>query len=132
MRKNRQIAVIGAGLMGHGIALTLARAGQYVAITDPFEDARASVAARIGQSLKILGEDDKSIARILKKIEIVSTTGAAVKAAEVVFEAAPEKLDLKRKIFAEIEAVDTVIKSSFDRRLAVWARWKRLISLEQI
>lgn len=104
MRKNRQIAVIGAGLMGHGIALTLARAGQYVAITDPFEDARASVAVRIGESLKILGEDDKSIARILKKIEIVSTTGSAVKNAEVVFEAAPEKLDLKRKIFAEIEA----------------------------
>lgn len=114
MRKNRQIAVIGAGLMGHGIALTLARAGQYVAITDPFEDARASVAARIGQSLKILGEDDKSIARILKKIEIVSTTGAAVKAAEVVFEAAPEKLDLKRKIFAEIEehAPDNCILAS--------------------
>ena len=38
--KNRQIAVIGAGLMGHGIALTLARAGQYVALTDPFPEAR--------------------------------------------------------------------------------------------
>lgn len=44
MAKNLQTAVIGAGLMGHGIALTLARAGQYVAITDPVAEARNTVA----------------------------------------------------------------------------------------
>jgi 3-hydroxybutyryl-CoA dehydrogenase len=104
MRKNRQIAVIGAGLMGHGIALTLARAGQYVRITDPAADARASVAQRISDSLKTLGEPVKNIPAILKKIEIISTTAQAVSEAEVVFEAAPEKMALKQKIFAEIEA----------------------------
>ncbi|MCG3269544.1 3-hydroxyacyl-CoA dehydrogenase family protein [Yoonia sp. I 8.24] len=104
MRKNRQIAVIGAGLMGHGIALTLARAGQYVRITDPVADARASVAQRISDSLKALGEPVENIPAILKKIEIISTTAKAVAEAEVVFEAAPEKMDLKQKIFAEIEA----------------------------
>lgn len=103
MKKNRQIAVIGAGLMGHGIALTLARAGQYVLITDPVEDARASVSRRIMDSLKGMGESDEKIAKILKKIEITGSIERAVKNAEVVFEAAPEKLDLKRKIFAEIE-----------------------------
>ncbi|AKS47187.1 3-hydroxyacyl-CoA dehydrogenase [Octadecabacter temperatus] len=103
MKKNRQIAVIGAGLMGHGIALTLARSGQYVRITDPVVEARSTVSQRIMDSLKGLGESDERIAKILKKIEISGSTGAAVKDAEVVFEAAPEKLDLKRKIFAEIE-----------------------------
>jgi 3-hydroxybutyryl-CoA dehydrogenase len=114
MRKNIQTAVIGAGLMGHGIALTLARAGQYVCITDPFEEARATVAARISDSLKALGEDEKSIPKILKKIEISNTTAAAVKAAEFVFEAAPERLELKQKVFAEIEefAPDTCILAS--------------------
>jgi 3-hydroxybutyryl-CoA dehydrogenase len=103
MKKYRQIAVIGAGLMGHGIALTLARAGQNVCITDPFAKARATVSQRITDSLAALGEAKDNIPRILEKIEIVTSTAAAVKNAEVVFEAAPEKLELKQQIFAEIE-----------------------------
>ncbi|MDC0116094.1 3-hydroxyacyl-CoA dehydrogenase NAD-binding domain-containing protein [Octadecabacter sp.] len=103
MRKNIQTAVIGAGLMGHGIALTLARAGQYVHITDPMADARSTVAARISDSLKALGEPEANIPKILKKIEISRDIGIAVKSAEIVFEAAPEKLTLKQHIFAEIE-----------------------------
>jgi 3-hydroxybutyryl-CoA dehydrogenase len=103
MRKNCQIAVIGAGLMGHGIALTLARANQYVHIADPDEASRATVAQRMSDSLKVLGETEESIPKILKKIEISGSTAVAVSNAEFVFEAAPEKLDLKRKIFAEIE-----------------------------
>lgn len=101
--KKQQIAVIGAGLMGHGIALTLAKAGQYVAITDPFEEARATVSDRIRQSMEAMGDDETTIARALKMIEIFATTAGAVRQADVVFEAAPEKLDLKQKIFAEIE-----------------------------
>lgn len=112
--KKRQIAVIGAGLMGHGIALTLARAGQYVAITDPFPEARATVAARIRESMIAMGISEMEIARALKMIEIFDSTAGAVAKADVVFEAAPEKLDLKRKIFAEIEAhaPDTCILAS--------------------
>lgn len=115
MSKNRQMAVIGAGLMGHGIALTLARAGQYVAITDPAPAARASVAQRIGDSLKLLGTGDAEIARILKKIEIFETVPGAVAKAAFVFEAAPEKLELKQALFAEIEAAapeDAILASN--------------------
>ncbi|HMQ40059.1 MAG TPA: 3-hydroxyacyl-CoA dehydrogenase family protein [Paracoccus sp. (in: a-proteobacteria)] len=104
MRKNLQIAVIGAGLMGHGIALTLARAGQYVAVTDPSPEARAALAARVSESLSLMGESEAQIAKILKKIEIVDTIESAVKGAYAVFEAAPEKMALKQSIFAEIEA----------------------------
>jgi 3-hydroxybutyryl-CoA dehydrogenase len=104
MEKNQQFAVIGAGLMGHGIALTLARAGQYVTITDPVDEARASVSARIAESLGLMGESEARIAKILKKIEIVSSIPGAVGKAVAVFEAAPEKLELKQSIFAEIEA----------------------------
>lgn len=104
MRKKIQTAVIGAGLMGHGIALTLARAGQYVHITDPMREARATVAARISDSLKAMGETEQEILKILKRIEISGSIRLAVKSAEFVFEAAPEKLDLKQDIFAGIEA----------------------------
>jgi 3-hydroxybutyryl-CoA dehydrogenase len=102
--KNRQVAVLGAGLMGHGIALTLARAGQYVAITDPMPEARDAVSDRIAGSLRLLGESEAGIARALKRIEIFDTVAGAVKQAEFVFEAAPEKLALKQALFAEVEA----------------------------
>lgn len=102
--KRQHIAVIGAGLMGHGIALTLARAGHQLSITDPFADARASVADRIRSSMEAMGEAKDSIAAALENIQVVDSTAAAVRSADVVFEAAPEKLALKREIFAEIEA----------------------------
>ena len=57
MRRKVQTAVIGAGLMGHGIALTLARAGQNVAITDPMAEARASLPRRVAESLRLMGEE---------------------------------------------------------------------------
>lgn len=103
MEKNLQTAVIGAGLMGHGIALTLARAGQYVALTDPHDPTLKSAPKRIAESLRLLGADDAEIARTLKKIELFQSVGPAVREAAFVFEAAPEKLPLKQSIFAEIE-----------------------------
>lgn len=103
MEKNIQTAVIGAGLMGHGIALTLARAGQYVTITDPHAETLKTAPKRISDSLKTLGADDQEIAKCLKKIELCNSVATAVGKARFVFEAAPEKLALKRSIFAEIE-----------------------------
>lgn len=103
MDRNLQTAVIGAGLMGHGIALTLARSGQYVAITDPSEEMLNSAPARISESLKMLGATGAEIARALKRIELFSSLPGAVKDAAFVFEAAPEKLPLKQAIFAEVE-----------------------------
>ena len=102
--KNRQIAVIGAGLMGHGIALTLARAGQYVAVTDPMADARAALPGRVADSLRLMGVGEVESARVLKRIEVFDGIAGAVRAADFVFEAAPEKMALKQSIFAEIEA----------------------------
>ncbi|CUJ81555.1 putative 3-hydroxybutyryl-CoA dehydrogenase [Shimia thalassica] len=112
--KKQQIAVIGAGLMGHGIALTLAKAGQYVTVTDPFQEARATVSDRIRHSMSAMGDDEATIADALKMIEILDTTAEAVRGADVVFEAAPEKLALKQTIFAAIEAhaPDTCILAS--------------------
>lgn len=113
--KDMQVAVVGAGLMGHGIALTFARAGHRVAITDPVPEARESVARRIGGSLSLLGTPEAEMARILGRIEIVDSVPGAVGKAAFVFEAAPEKLELKQALFAEIEAAapaDTILASN--------------------
>ena len=103
MDTSYSIAVIGAGLMGHGIALTLARAGHQVRLTDPVAAARASAAERITASLHTLNTPTAQIELILQRIEITDDTASAVTGADFVFEAAPEKLDLKRSVFAEIE-----------------------------
>lgn len=114
MSARQNIAVVGAGLMGHGIALILARAGHKVAITDPIEDARNSVIQRITTSLLSLGEAEKDISSFVGNISVCETMADAIKPAEFVFEAVPEKLELKQKIFAEIEehATDTCIFAS--------------------
>ena len=101
---HRKIAVIGAGLMGHGIALTMARAGHPVTVHDPVAAARAGVKQRIADSLALLGEDPETIATILGRISVSDTLAGAVSQAQAVFEAAPEKMALKQAIFAEVEA----------------------------
>ena len=73
----RHIGVIGAGLMGHGIALTLARAGHTVRVTDPVADARASVAERVAASMTAMGLGEDEIAQTLPRIAVAETTAAA-------------------------------------------------------
>lgn len=100
---SNNIGVIGAGLMGHGIALTMARAGHIVFITDPFQDSRNTVLARIELSLASMGVNAQDIVAALKNVNVVETLKEAVETADFVFEAAPEKLALKQSIFAEME-----------------------------
>ena len=98
------VAVIGGGLMGHGIALTFARAGHMVWITDPSAEALASVPERVSESMALLGAEVPEIKASLERLHLSQSVGAAVTRADFVFEAAPEKLELKREIFSEIEA----------------------------
>jgi 3-hydroxybutyryl-CoA dehydrogenase len=95
-----QIAVIGAGLMGHGIAQAFAVAGHSVAIHDPDPVRRDGVATRIRRNLEDLGQDPSAVDRVSPR----DTLDAAVAAADVVFEAVPEDLDLKRCVFSAIES----------------------------
>jgi len=99
----QQIAVIGAGLMGHGIALTFARHGHKVAVHDPVADALSSLHARVRDSLVLLDASESEIESSVECISTVATVKDAVSAAAFVVEAAPEKLELKQSLFAEIE-----------------------------
>ncbi len=98
-----QIAVIGAGLMGHGIALCFARAGHAVTVWDPLAASLAALPDRITQSLRLLGADASEIKDCLARVRQASTLSDCVSSADMVFEAAPEKMDLKQQLFAEIE-----------------------------
>jgi 3-hydroxybutyryl-CoA dehydrogenase len=94
-----KIAIIGAGLMGHGLALVFAQAGHRVRITDPVAQSRESVVQRVTETLASLGKDVSASQRISAEEALAD----AVHDADIVIEAAPEKLELKQEIFAELE-----------------------------
>lgn len=94
-----RIAVIGGGLMGAGIAQVFASRGYPVRVHEPAAAVRGTVLSRIAESLELLGEPALPEERVL----VTSSLGEAVESAEVVFEAAPERLELKRSIFVELE-----------------------------
>lgn len=94
-----RIAVLGAGLMGHGIAQVFANRGHEVAIYDPSAAARDSVRERVAAVSRDLGEDEACAARVTPH----DTIAATVRDADFVVEAALENLDVKRALFAEVE-----------------------------
>ena len=89
-----KISVLGAGLMGHGIALTFARAGHDVRVYDAFAESLASLPDRVRASLQALGCGADEAEAALARITAVSDLAESVGDADVVFEAAPEKPDL--------------------------------------
>ena len=101
----RNIAIIGAGLMGHGIALTFARAGYAVRVYDPVADSLETLKARISASLIALGVHADDVPAIITNVTPCADLSDAVSDADLVVEAAPEKLTLKQQIFADVEAL---------------------------
>jgi len=94
-----RIAVVGAGLMGHGIAQVFALAGHDVTITDTVMKNLDTVIARIAGNLRDLGDDPLAIARVRPCVDLAE----AVREADYVVEAIVEDLPLKQKLFADIE-----------------------------
>jgi 3-hydroxybutyryl-CoA dehydrogenase len=111
MQQQHTIGIIGGGLMGHGIAYLLAAAGHHVGIFEPDAETRASLRPRLDHALHVLTDNGM----LLKRISVHDTMAPAVKDARFVFEAAPEKLPLKQRIFAELEglvAADAILASN--------------------
>jgi 3-hydroxybutyryl-CoA dehydrogenase len=94
-----RIAVIGAGLMGHGIAQVFALAGHDITIYDPVMASLDSVKARILTNLRDLGDDQSAVERVHPTADLATT----VRDADYVVEAVLEDLSLKQKLFVEIE-----------------------------
>src|SRR5437667_1074037 len=92
------MAVIGAGLMGHGIAQVFAFAGHDVTIYDPVAASLDSAKARILTNLKDLGDDPSAVERVTPQGDLAG----AVRNADYVVEAVLEDLALKQKLFVEI------------------------------
>jgi 3-hydroxyacyl-CoA dehydrogenase len=104
----RRIAVIGAGLMGHGIALEFAANGYDVRLQDQseaqFAKARTSIAEGLSRLVAAGRTTGAEAAAAPSRITLTTSLPEAVQDADVVIEAVTENIDVKRAIFAELDA----------------------------
>jgi 3-hydroxybutyryl-CoA dehydrogenase len=102
------IAVIGSGTMGNGIAHVFAQHGYRVSLIDISEEALKKAIATIDKNLGrqvekgALNEDQKK--QTLSNITTFTDTASAIKNVDLIVEAATENIDLKLKIFQEMDA----------------------------
>src|SRR5436190_11528122 len=111
MAEKARIAVIGAGLMGHGIAQVFALAGHEVSIYDSVEASLQTVKPRITANLRDLGDDPRAVERVRPTGNLAD----CLRDVGYMVEAVLEDLALKQKLFAEIERHvrdDTILASN--------------------
>lgn len=103
------IAVIGAGTMGHGIAHVAAACGATVRLFDAIPGAAEAGAAKVKKNLDKGVELGKVAAEArdaaLARLTAVSDLTEAVRGADCVIEAVPERIELKRELFAAVDAI---------------------------
>lgn len=107
MKEIRNVAVIGSGLMGCGIAQVFAsRADHAVTLYDSFTPGKAALERILG-NLNLLAAKgvmtEEEITAILARVTPCETLAQAVAAADLVVECIPEQMELKQDLFAELE-----------------------------
>jgi 3-hydroxybutyryl-CoA dehydrogenase len=102
----QRILVVGAGTMGTGIAQVAARAGYQTEIYDVVSGAAQRSLERVGESLFRAVEKGRCTAQereqALQRLAVAGDLDAAAAAADLIVEAAPEDLELKKQLFARI------------------------------
>jgi enoyl-CoA hydratase/3-hydroxyacyl-CoA dehydrogenase len=105
----KNITVLGSGVMGHGIAQVSATAGYNVVLRDIKQEFLDKAMEKIKWSLdklvskeKISKEEGESI---FSRITPIVDLEKAVKNAEMVIEVVPEIMELKKKVYAELDKV---------------------------
>ena len=101
------VAVIGAGLMGHGIAQAFAQKGFRITLYDLSDHILEESLKKIESNLSVFAElgliEQQTIQETFSRIEINTDLKDTVKKADFVIEAVPEDLELKRKVFKDID-----------------------------
>ncbi|MCL5424514.1 MAG: 3-hydroxyacyl-CoA dehydrogenase family protein [Gammaproteobacteria bacterium] len=97
MNTPAKVCVVGAGLMGHGIAQTFAQAGHPVSLFDVDKNTLELAPLLIERNLRQMGVEPKPI---LDNIKLCSDVASAALSAGFIIEAVTENLSLKQTLFA--------------------------------
>ena len=114
----KNITVLGSGIMGHGIAQVSAMAGYNVTLRDIEQQFLDKAISKIRWSLDKLVSKEKISKdegdEIISRIKLVVDLGDAVRDCDLVIEAVPEIMELKKKVYVELDKVadDQVIFAS--------------------
>jgi len=104
----KKVFVIGAGQMGNGIAQVTAQAGYDVVMSDIKDEfikkGMAAIDNSLGRSVKKGTMQESEKAAIIARIK-TTTDNKDAKDADLVIEAAPEILDLKKNIFKQLDEI---------------------------
>jgi 3-hydroxybutyryl-CoA dehydrogenase len=107
MKEIHHVAVLGAGTMGHGIAQVAAMAGYEVALYDtapePLERALQRVRGNLDKGVERGKVSADSRDTALRNLRGTTDLPEAVGGAELVIEAVPERMELKRQVFGELD-----------------------------
>jgi len=109
IREVKKVVVVGSGAMGHGIAEMLAMTGHEVTMVDISEDLLQKGKEKIKWSLdkfvekKRIRREDADAA--LARVSTTTSFEQAAKGIDLAIEAVPENMDLKKKVFATLDAV---------------------------
>lgn len=103
----KQVAVVGAGLMGHGIAQSFAQKGYPVTLYDLnhyiLEKALSHIRSNLETFVEVGLEEAENIEKVLSQICASNNLQESVKEAHLVIEAAPEDLKLKMDLFEKFD-----------------------------
>jgi 3-hydroxybutyryl-CoA dehydrogenase len=114
-----RVAVVGAGLMGHAIALTCAKAGLRVRLTDVDRRVLAEAGRKIERVLATLVKNrvlgGRAAAAASRRVEFAGSLAEAVADADLVQESVQEDVAVKKRLFAELDracARDTILATN--------------------
>ena len=102
-----KVAILGAGVMGHGIAQVCATAGYEVAVRDIKQEfldkARDAIEKSLAKAVSKGKMSSEKAKEIMNRIKFTLSVEEAVKDADLVIEAVPEIMELKKQVFAEVQ-----------------------------
>lgn len=105
----KRVTVIGAGAMGSGIAQVVSTAGYPVYLRDVeerfLERALAGTRQSLGRLVKAGKIPESDVGGIIQRIQTTTSLEEAAREAQIVIEAVPEDLELKKQVFAELDAI---------------------------
>ncbi|MPY78443.1 MAG: 3-hydroxybutyryl-CoA dehydrogenase [Actinophytocola sp.] len=119
----KQVGVIGGGTMGLGVAYVFAAAGSEVALVEPDATQAARAAETIARQAKRAEEKGKldaaDAAAVPERVRLLGAVNELPSGLDLIVEAVPERIDLKRVVLAEAQRRDPAMLASNTSGLSI-------------